>query len=328
MDSLIQFGVEFIIRFQAMGEWLTAPMKFFSFLGSEEFFLFVLPLIYWSIDAGLGIRVGMILLFSNGLNDVFKMAMHGPRPFWVSERVVGLAPETSFGVPSGHAQIAASIWGTIAAYLRKAWAWIVALLVIGLIGLSRLYLGVHFPHDVLLGWLLGGLTLWAFVKYWDPVAARLKQLTLGGQVAIAFAFSLGMILLAALVIFLSRDFVLPADWIANATRNGGEAPDPITFTGMFTAAGTLFGLGAGVAWIASRGGYQAAGPAWKRALRYLVGLVGILVLYIGLKAVFPEGYGFIPLAFRYVRYALVGSWLAGGAPWVFTKLQLADRPKM
>lgn len=326
MDSLIELGINFIVVFQQLGDWLAGPMKFFSFLGSEDFFLFVLPLVYWSIDAGLGIRIGMILLVSNGLNDLFKIAMQGPRPYWVSEKVVGMASETSFGVPSGHSQIAAGVWGTMAAYLRKPWAWVLAILVILLIGLSRMYLGVHFPHDVLLGWTLGFLTLWAFIAWWEPVANRLKKMTLGGQVATAFGVSLVMILLVTLEVYLLRAWETPSDWLDLSTRWGGEPPDPLSLKGIFTAAGTLFGLGTGVAWLATRGGYQASGPVWKRALRYVVGFVGIAVFYFGLKLVFPEGDTLVPLVFRYIRYALVGLWLAAGAPWVFTKLQLADSP--
>lgn len=326
MDSLISFGIALIAAFQNLGNWLVGPMQFFSFLGSEDFFLLVLPLVYWCVDAALGLRIGLILLVGNGLNDFFKMAMHGPRPYWVSTNVQGMASETGFGVPSGHSQIAAGVWGMVAAYLRKTWAWVAAILVIVLIGLSRLYLGVHFPHDVLLGWTLGFLTLWAFVKFWDPVAAWLKKMTMGGQILVAFAVSLGMILLAALIVFLSRGWTIPPEWVANATRTGGEAPNPLTLSGTFTAAGTLFGLCLGLAWIAPRGGFSASGLAWKRALRYVVGLVGIAVFYFGLKLVFPDGDDLVALVFRYIRYTLVGAWVSAGAPWVFSKLKLSNTP--
>lgn len=328
MDSLIQFGIDFIVRFQALGTWLAVPMKLFSFLGSEYFFMFFLPLIYWCVDAGLGIRIGLILLFSNGLNDILKMAMHGPRPYWVSASVRGLASETGFGVPSGHSQTAAGVWGMMAARISRTWAWVAAAGVVLLIGLSRLYLGVHFPHDVLLGWLLGGLTLWAFLKLWEPVAARLKQMTLGSQVLIAFAVSLAMVLVAALVVYLSRNFVLPVDWIVNATRDGNEAPNPLTLEGILTAAGTLFGLSAGLAWIASRGGWQVSGPVAKRALCFVVGVVGVAFCYFGLKLLFPHDDNLVSWVFRYVRYALLGAWVSAGAPWVFAKLQLTDKPNL
>lgn len=323
MDGLIQFGINFIIRFQAMGDWLAAPMKFFSFLGSEDFFLFVLPLVYWCVDSTLGLRVGLILLTSTSLNDIFKMALHGPRPYWVSANVQGMAAETGFGIPSGHSQNAVGVWGIMAARIGRTWAWVTAGAIALFIGLSRLYLGVHFPHDVLLGWFLGALLLWAFMRFWDPVEARLQKMTLGGQAAVAFGVSLVMILLAALVVFLSRGFALPADWIANATRDGGEVPNPLTVTGAFSAAGTLFGLAAGFAWDRSRGGHQVSGPVMKRVLRYIAGFVGVAILYFGLKTVFPGGEDMVALVFRYIRYALVGVWISAGAPWLFAKLQIS-----
>jgi hypothetical protein len=233
-----------------------------------------------------------------------------------------MASETSFGVPSGHSQISAGVWGTIAAYFRRTWVWITALLVVTLIGLSRLYLGVHFPHDVLIGWILGFVTLWAFVKFWEPIEARVKKISFWNQIGLAFVVSLVMILLGALIIFLSRGWVMPAEWVANATRTGGAAPDPLSLSTQVTAAGTLFGLCIGLAWITPRGGFSTAGPVGKRVLRYVLGMIGIAILYAGLKAIFPDGDGIVPYTFRYIRYVLMGFWVSGGAPWIFSKLKL------
>jgi membrane-associated phospholipid phosphatase len=329
MDGFLSSLIAVNIAFQGLGDWLIAPMQFFSFLGSEDFFLIALPLVYWCINSEIGIRIGVMLLLSNGINGVFKMSIHGPRPFWVSDQVRALyltSDIVGFGIPSGHTEVATGIWGVAADGVKRTWAWVAASIVILLIGLSRIYFGVHFLHDVLFGWFLGGLTLWIFLKYWNPIAARLKKLTMMNQILLAFAFSMAMILLAALIIFLSRDFVLPAEWIKNAARAGSEPLAPLSLTGMVSAMATLFGLLAGVAWLAPRGGFQASGPAWKRALRYVVGLVGVAVFYIGLKLVFPEGEDLVALVFRYIRYTLVGVWVSAGAPWVFVKLQLADTP--
>ncbi len=197
MQVFIERGLAFIIALQgAVGDWFIVPMRFFSYLGNEEFFLLVLPLIYWSIDSALGLRVGFILVTSNLINHIGKLIFAGPRPYWVSSHVRALwLTETSFGIPSGHAQNAVSIWGMFAAYAKRAWGWAVSLTVIFLIGFSRIYLGVHFPHDVLFGWLLGAVILWAFVRFWEPVGALVGKKTLSGQILIAFAVSLLFIVL-------------------------------------------------------------------------------------------------------------------------------------
>jgi membrane-associated phospholipid phosphatase len=326
MDLLSSFGISFVTAFQSLGSWLVAPMEFFSFLGSENFFLIFMPLIYWSVDARLGIRVGFIMLAGNGLNALFKLPMQAPRPYWVSSNVGGLASETGFGIPSGHAETAAGMWGMIAAYYRKAWLWVAALFLVFAIGLSRLYLGVHFPHDVVVGWALGFLTLWAVVSLWRPVEARVKKMSSWNQIGLAFAVSLAMILLGALLVFLARDFVIPAEWVVNATRDGNAAPDPFTASmqPLITAAAALFGLWSGLAWMARRGRFDAAGPLWKRLVRYLVGLLIVIILYAGTKAIFPSGDTLVPASFRFVRYALVGFWVSGGAPWTFARLHLTE----
>jgi hypothetical protein len=61
-------------------------------------------------------------------------------------------------------------------------------------------------------------------------------------------------------------------------------------------------------------------------VRFLVGLVGVAILYFGLKLIFPPGDGAFPYFFRYLRYSLVGAWVSAGAPWFFLRMKLA-KPK-
>lgn len=327
MDTLIENGIEWIVAIQSLGAWLEPPMELFTFLGHENFFFLVLPLVYWSIDASLGLRIAFILSTSNYLNAIAKILFTSPRPYWVSMHVEPLSVETTFGTPSGHAQNGAALWGIIAAGINKRWAWITAFLLMFFIGFSRLYLGMHFVHDVVVGWLIGFAILLAFLKLWEPVAAWLKTKTFAGQVTIAFITSLIMIAVAVLINAPVSAYVFPAEWTDNALR-AGPVPDPVSIEGILTSAGSLFGLAAGAAWIASRGGYSAEGPVEKRALRYAIGLVGIMVLWYGLGEIFPRGETMVPLILRYIRYTLVGLWVTAGAPWLFFHFKLARSPKM
>lgn len=328
MESIWNGGLQVIAAIQGWGGWLEAPMKFFSFLGTEDFFMLVLPVLFWCVDVRLGIQVGFILLVSATTNDALKMTFQGPRPYWYSQSIRAYAAETSFGVPSGHAQTAAGVWGMVAAGLKRAWAWIVAGLLIFLIGLSRLYLGVHFPHDVLLGWLIGGLLLWLMLRFWNPVAAWLKQRTPAQQVLVGLLASL-ILILPNVLLFLGRapDYAIPAAWLENAAaaRPGDALPLPYTLEGAISNAGTIFGLAVGLVWLTRMGGFEMKAPFWKLVLRYLVGVIGVLVIRYGLKAVFPEGETLFAYLFRYLRYALIGVWVSGGAPWTFLRLKLAGK---
>jgi membrane-associated phospholipid phosphatase len=328
METILQGGISLILWLQGLGGWLELPMKFFSFLGSEEFFLVALPLIYWCVDSNAGLRIGVIVLFSGCLNDILKLALHGPRPYWYSTQVKALADETSFGVPSGHAQVAVSLWGMAATQIKRPWAWVVAGFLILMIGLSRLYLAVHFPHDVFLGWVLGLLILWAFSRWWDSVAIWAKKKSLGQQIGLAFAASLLLIVLGALALGTLRGWTLPAVWLENARQAGvEELPAPLTLNSTITSAAVLFGMLAGLAWMNSQGGFSAVGSLGQRAGRLLLGVAGVLILYLGLKAIFPTGETFIPYFLRYLRYALIGLWISAGAPWIFVKLKLAQEIK-
>jgi membrane-associated phospholipid phosphatase len=320
MGSVLDFGVRLIVLLQGLGTWLEAPMKFFSFLGTEDFFLVVLPIIYWCISTTLGMQVAVILMVSSSVNYFFKVAFHGPRPYWISSMVKGLASETSFGVPSNHAQSATVIWGIIAAYLRKWWAWSVAILFILLISLSRLYLGVHFPHDVLVGLLLGAGLLWLVLRFWKPVTAWVKKKSLGRQILLSFIASLVLILLPFIPVawLKSANWQPPQEWAAYATQ-------ALSFQDNFTYAGAVFGLFAGLAWINFQGGFQTKGTWGQLVLRFLAGAAGVLIIRYGLKFIFPAGETVLAYLFRFIRYVLIGFWITGGAPWCFIRLKLAEK---
>lgn len=323
MITFLQSDLSWIIAFQSLGDWLIAPMKFFSFLGTEEFYILLLPVLYWCIDSAVGLRMGVVMLLSSGLNFIVKIPFHGPRPYWVSLDVKPLWAETSFGIPSGHAQNAVTVWGTLAGSLRRKWAWALAIFLALVIGLSRAFLGAHFIQDVAAGWLLGVILFVLFSFYWTPVVNWAKQHSLRTQILAAFLTSVGLVIVGALAIAASSDVALPAEWIANAARIDEKELTPLSLNGALTSAGTLFGLLVGVAWMAPRGGWQASGLAWKRIVRYLAGLAGVFLLWYGLGALFPRGESLLPYVLRYLRYALLGLWVSAGAPTIFTKLKLS-----
>ncbi len=319
MDTILDLNIPIILFIQNLGAWLETPMQFFTFLGDEEFFLLILPLLYWCIDAGLGFRLGTVLLVGGSLNSTLKLLFHSPRPFWYSSKVIALNEGTAFGFPSGHSQNAASLWGLVAASIKRRWAWVVAILVIFFIGLSRIYVGVHFPIDVLVGWTVGFLFLWAFLKLEKPIGAWVKEQSLAAQIGASFGVSVLIILIGFLAKASLGPWQIPEFWF----RNGGADIDPLSIEGFFTTAGTFFGMGAGAVLFAHlKGKLDVSGPFFQRILRYVLGMVVVIVIYAGLKIIFLDGASPLALMLRFVRYGLVGLWISLGAPLVFQKLKL------
>jgi hypothetical protein len=210
----------------------------------------------------------------------------------------------------------------MAAFIRRIWAWGLAIFLMLMIGLSRAFLGAHFFVDIVLGWLVGALILWLYIRYWDAITSWASQKSTGRQVLYALLLSLGTVLLGWIAVLVTKNFVIPETWMTNALRIGDEKPAPFAISGIITSAATLFGLLAGVALLAPRGGWQVSGPVWKRTARYVIGLIGVLIIWNGLGALFPRGESILPLSLRFVRYSLLGLWVSAGAPLFFTKLKL------
>ncbi len=316
-------GSQWILWIQGWGTWLQAPMHFFSFLGEEIFFLLLLPLIYWCYDQKMGLRIGIALLTASALNNAFKLILHTPRPYWYSARVKPLSLESSFGAPSGHSQVSAAVWSIGAYHLRKKTAWYAAILIIFFIGLSRLYLGVHFVHDVLLGWLLGGLIVWLMILVWPWAEKWLGQATVWQQSAATLALSLAYVLVNWLPWKALQGWQMPSSWQANILQWTDTLPHPVSLAGALSSAGTLFGFGLGLIWITRRGGVVLHEQnLWQKALCYLLGMLVLILLWYGLGKIFPRTETVLAFTLRYVRYTLIGFWISGLAPAVFRKLHL------
>lgn len=331
MDPLLPIEINIILALQNLAAWLEPPMELLSFLGTEDAFMVIMPFLYWCLDAGWGLRVGLMLLLTNGLNAYLKLAFHSPRPYWFDPRVTAFSAETSYGLPSGHAQNAISIWGLLGFGLRQRWkvrpAFGLALLLAALIGFSRLYLGVHFLRDVLVGWLIGGLLLALFVRWMDPVRDWFLARSFRAQMLLLAASSLVLITVMLIVYALAGSWAVPAGWAANAAAAAPDDPiDPASLEGIFTVAGTWLGVTVGAAWFYRRhGGFDATGPALQKLVRYLIGVAGVLVLYLGLGMLFPDRADAVSYALRFLRYTLIGLWVTALAPLIFVRAGLAHR---
>lgn len=327
MESILTWGLPWIIALQDLGTWLTGIMKAFTFLGNEEFYLVVAPILFWCVNTTIGIRMGLVLMLSSSLNSILKLSLAYPRPYWVDERVIAYSSEASFGAPSGHAQNAMAVWGTLAAWLRKPWAWVAAGILIFFIGISRWYLGVHFPTDTLIGWTAGALVLWLVLRLEPPVLRWIKRFPAYQQTLWVLAASLALILCGALVRLSLGDWQFPAAWqqILTLTAPGADLPDPLSLAGLVSNAGAFFGLAAGMIGLRLRGGYQPRGTTLQQLVKYVMGLVGVLLIWRGLGMLLPGEATLAAFAARYLRYALIGLWVTGLAPYLFVRMKLAKQ---
>jgi membrane-associated phospholipid phosphatase len=311
--SLVPWGYRVLLSLEGMRSGgLTLFFAIITDLGSNLGYLVILSLAYWCIDKRAGQGLAYTSLFSATLNIWIKHLWDIPRPgdaaldgllqrAGIGRRVAPLREATLPSFPSGHAQGAAVTWGYIAHRANagptwKRWIWYAAALLVALIAFSRLYLGVHFPQDVLAGLAIGAVYLLAWLWAESRVRSWLAALSLGWQVTLALIVPLAVLA------------VLPGD---DTTA----------------AMGAAMGLGVGYLLDEQTLRFTVAGKGWKRVLRGALGLALMIATYLSLRALFGLVHvqGGWELAGRTLRYALLG--FAGGwaVPWVFVRIGLAGR---
>ncbi len=153
---------------------MDSVMVFLTRLGDAGFFWLLLAAILllskktriWGLTMGFAMLLGLVVV-----NFGVKPLVHRVRPYDAAGFTALLIDRpTDYSFPSGHTQAAfASAW---VLYCMNQRGGLLALILAALIAFSRLYLYVHYPTDVLAGFLFG--SLWAFlaVRYFKPWVAK------------------------------------------------------------------------------------------------------------------------------------------------------------
>ncbi len=159
---------------RALQEWInpafTFIFNFFTLFGEELIAIAVIGFIYWCKNKETGKKIGITVLFSICVNNILKGIFMVERPKEI-EGIKLLKPSTATGTsfPSGHSQSASAVFYSIAFKLKRKWFYVLSTVIVLLVMLSRLYLGCHFPLDVIVGALLGFIIAFILSKVFDKV---------------------------------------------------------------------------------------------------------------------------------------------------------------
>ena len=307
LHSLVPWGTNAIVWVQSIvGQGWDPLFKFFTYLGYEELYLVLLPLVYWCISKPVGIGLGYVALLSTWADYALKNLFDIPRPCEAPNPcgtpIRTPLPEVTYSFPSNHAQGAVTNWGYLALHFRRRIGWVVAVILMLGISLSRIVLGVHFPEDVIGGWIIGIVVLAAFALLAPAVGRWVVRQKMAVQVVVAVGAPLLLI------------FLHPTD------RFGFYPAEDAVKT-----MGALIGIGLGVlmdrAWLR----FRVDGAWWRRAVRLLLGLLVVIIFYAGPKLIIPDDLSHgLDTVVRLARHALLGWVVAFGCPWLFVRFKLAE----
>lgn len=324
IDSIVgiapihEWGLTVIRAFQSVGNpVITTLARFFTLLGDPITYLLIIPVVFWCIDEKRGFKIGLTVFISNGLNIILKEHLKILRPFY-HDPSVKLAEQSGYSTPSGHSQNSATFWPILFAHSKNDDATkltlspvslFFALLLPILIGLSRIYLGVHYPTDVFFGWALGAVFSLFYILFLPRILIKLQNVfdTLFPQRQSLRTFKLTG---AAAIAFLLNAF------------SGTDS----------SMGGLVFGFAAGYILLTEKPidaelpkviFNAKEGSLIKKTARLLLGLCILAIIYFGLKIILPgEGSPWYTLC-RFLRYGASGFWASLGAPRLFILIGLS-----
>jgi len=145
--------------------WLDEAAVALTLLGDPKVvFLYLAPLVYWCAPRhcrrSLGMEMLLGLVMADILNALLKWPARGDRPYWFSEQVreFSVTCESGFGMPSGHMMVSTCVLRVVLARVPRRWkaaSVLASSVFLILLGLTRMYVGAHFPEQVLCGAVCG-----------------------------------------------------------------------------------------------------------------------------------------------------------------------------
>jgi membrane-associated phospholipid phosphatase len=325
------WDVRAIAAFQGNGT-LKPVMEAVTTLGSQGFLLILVLLVFWCVNKPLGIDMALLLVITGAANVTLKTLLQSPRPFW-SDSALHLTSAESFSTPSGHAAHATVLFGYLAWWLvagrpqeerpqgSRLQGLVAALLLlcIYLVSLSRVYLGVHFPGDVIWGCAEGIAVLVAYIGLRPRLAIWLREVSLGTNVALAAGAAAGVLVLNLLFLVPQHRPPLAAEADFMYTQAHAQAVNEAG-----NLAGLVLGTWIGLALERRVVRFMTAGSVRQRILRYSLGLAGLLAIGLGLPLVFPEEPRTLDLALGVAGVAAAALWAVFAWPWLFVRTGLAE----
>ncbi|WP_434310024.1 phosphatase PAP2 family protein [Hominifimenecus sp. rT4P-3] len=264
-----------------------------TFFGEEILILTVICLLYWCLDKRLAYQLCFTYFLAGLGAQCLKVLCRIPRP-WVLHTDfqpvdTAIPTATGYSFPSGHTQGATALYGTLGLAKWQTHASHRRLFLLGglllpaLVGISRMYLGVHTPQDVITGYLLSlAVALpvsWYFAKRPKKDTASLSL------AALLFFFSA---LVSIVAVYLIHTGVTNAVLASDCCKAG--------------AAGMAFAVG----WFVEKNyiRFPTTGPLAFQAAKLLLGAAGALLIKSGGKVLLGEG---IPADM--LRYFLLVIWV-------------------
>ena len=273
------------IRLPGLNEFMLLITK----LGEETAFLVAALIVFWCVDKRKGYYVMAVGFIGTMANQFLKLACRVPRPWVLDENftILEQAREAASGYsfPSGHSQSAVGTFGAIAATTKDRWIRGLCIAVCVLVPLSRMYIGVHTPADVLVG---AGMALVMVFLLRKPVVEK-------GASAMKLLIGL-MVLMSVGMLLYTELWPFPADIDAHNLESGTK--------NAYTMIGCLTGIA--VVYVAERKfvGFTTEAVWWAQLLKTVLGLGVVLLVKEGLRAPLEWLLG-DPLPARAVRYFLI-----------------------
>ena len=293
--------MEFLYKLQQIRTpGLTKLMLALTELGGETVFLVLALIVFWCVDKRRGYFMMTVGFVGTVCNQFMKLFCRIPRPWVLDPEFTpveqALEDASGYSFPSGHSQSAVGTFGGIAYTVKNKWIKGICIAIAVLVPLSRMYIGVHTPADVLVG---AAMALVLVIGLRKPVLAQ-KDKNMKILIAVMLAVSVGFLLYV-------ECFSFPADMDAHNLESGMK--------NAYTLLGCLVGI-AVVYVVDSRYlHFDTSAIWWAQILKILLGLGTVLAIKSGFKAPLEMLLPVYPA--RAVRYFLIVAWAGIGWPSTF-----------